>query len=259
MKKYVALKQASQLLDRSPDELQKLCQSGFMDAKIVGSEWFVNVDKKIGPTSSTPGRVTDLRQAMAMILILLLFSVGLAQMAQISLPNLPPPVAQVSASDILAGWLEELTYFFSSLPTKLDLLRDRLVANWQRFLGVAPPVLVEPVAVTPEDLPPMPTNTPSLTSTEIQKLIDERVAAQLRQLSRSISTAGGGSANSGLVVVPSTGDDENDQVLRQRIDQAFSDRVVVSFDPSGLTGIITPIFRRVAGDNYLFLLTPVRQ
>jgi len=71
---------------------------------------------------------------------------------------------------------------------------------------------------------------------------------------------------SGLVILPSSGDPTRDQITKLELQNSFSDQVEVKFDASGQTGIITPIFQNGSargeagrGENYLFILTPLKQ
>ena len=60
----------------------------------------------------------------------------------------------------------------------------------------------------------------------------------------------------GVVVVPKTAD--NEETL-DRIKNSFSDKVDVSKNPDGISGIITPVFKKVSGDEYLYVLVPVKE
>ncbi len=61
----------------------------------------------------------------------------------------------------------------------------------------------------------------------------------------------------GVVVVPGgTGDD---QQLKNQLQNFFSDEVRVRFDETGVSGVITPVFRGTdERGNYVFVLTPIR-
>lgn len=65
--------------------------------------------------------------------------------------------------------------------------------------------------------------------------------------------------SNGVVVAPSSGNAAADAKTKEGISSMFSDPVKVQFDPSGRAGVITPIFKRNIGKDYLFLLTPVQK
>ena len=62
-----------------------------------------------------------------------------------------------------------------------------------------------------------------------------------------------------LVVVPSTGSTVEDNRLKQKIKDSFSDEVKVIPDESGRSGIVRPVFREKEGQNYLYMLVPVSE
>ena len=89
---------------------------------------------------------------------------------------------------------------------------------------------------------------------------NEIKAELLRDLGQQANTTQGNSGNTpGLVVLPSTGNPASDAAIKLDLQNTFSDRVEVEFDQSGQTGVITPIFKSGRGDNYIFILTPIRQ
>ena len=63
----------------------------------------------------------------------------------------------------------------------------------------------------------------------------------------------------GLGVLPTTGDAETDRSLIEKIRESFSDEVTVRYDQSRKAGVITPVFRDRAEDNYIFVLVPVQE
>jgi hypothetical protein len=58
----------------------------------------------------------------------------------------------------------------------------------------------------------------------------------------------------GMAVIPSGADD---QAAVEQIRNSFSDVVEVSPDGSGTAGVITPVFRKTTGDEFLYVLVPV--
>ena len=61
----------------------------------------------------------------------------------------------------------------------------------------------------------------------------------------------------GMAVTPSTGSAEKDEALKQKIRASFSDEVAVTPDNSGTAGVITPVFKKSTGDDFLYVLVPV--
>jgi phosphomannomutase len=63
----------------------------------------------------------------------------------------------------------------------------------------------------------------------------------------------------GVAVVPSSDSEYEDEVMKQRIRDSFSDEVQVRPDESGTAGIITPVFRKAKGDDFIYVLVPVQE
>ncbi len=94
---------------------------------------------------------------------------------------------------------------------------------------------------------------------EIREQLKREIITELSRGLRNETSpvaAGASAASAGIVVVPAAADDPN---LQARLASMFSDPVDVSFDDSGVSGTITPIFRGTneRGD-YIFVLTPIR-
>jgi|GEM_PF-5268974 len=65
---------------------------------------------------------------------------------------------------------------------------------------------------------------------------------------------------SGIVVMKPTGSSTVDLTNVKKLQDSFSDRVIVNFDKDGQTGVIQPIFRNnKIGPKFQFVLTPIKQ
>ena len=62
----------------------------------------------------------------------------------------------------------------------------------------------------------------------------------------------------GVVVLPSSGSSSDQAKLEKSIQNSFSDTVTVRPNPDGTTGVIQPVFRTVAGHDFLYVLVPVK-
>jgi len=78
---------------------------------------------------------------------------------------------------------------------------------------------------------------------------------------QSNTTAGDDSSSTnipawnGMAVAPSTGSDAQ---TKQRIQSSFSDNVSVTPDATGNAGVIKPNFKKTNGDDFLYVLVPVK-
>ena len=62
----------------------------------------------------------------------------------------------------------------------------------------------------------------------------------------------------GIAVVPSSDSQSQDEAMKQKIRDSFSDEVQVKPDKSGTAGVITPVFRKAKGDDFIYVLVPVQ-
>lgn len=63
----------------------------------------------------------------------------------------------------------------------------------------------------------------------------------------------------GIVLLKQTGSTTIDLNNVKKIQDSFSDRVLVDFDQAGETGVIQPIFRDRMGEKYNFVITPIKK
>ena len=92
-----------------------------------------------------------------------------------------------------------------------------------------------------------------LSEEELQKVVRE---IMLRE--RDVFAPGG--PYGGIITLQSSGDPAKDAVTIEQIKKTFSDEVSVSFDQSGRSGVIKPVFRDVGDtDPYIFVLVPITE
>ena len=61
----------------------------------------------------------------------------------------------------------------------------------------------------------------------------------------------------GIAVVPSSG--EQNESIKKQIQESFSDEVKVAPDKTGTAGIIKPVFKNSEGEDYLYVLVPIKK
>jgi len=96
----------------------------------------------------------------------------------------------------------------------------------------------------------------------------EELKAQIRadllrelQASSTIVTTGtakGIVRQEGLIVLPKTSTAEAGRLREEAIQGVFSDQVTVTSDETGRSGIVQPIFRSGVGEEYLYVMVPIR-
>lgn len=136
-------------------------------------------------------------------------------------------------------------YFSSLLNTVLSRLREvwnTMSAKWHLFL--------------------------SGSDSNTQAIIDakEELKAQIRaevlsSLSASSSNGDVSPVSSigqeGIIVLPKTSEAQADQIRQQAVQGVFSDKVIVTSDETGRSGVIRPIFRSGIGEDFLYVMVPV--
>lgn len=63
---------------------------------------------------------------------------------------------------------------------------------------------------------------------------------------------------SGIAVAPSTNSEEGDKELVETIKSSFSDEVRVKVHEDGTSGVITPVFKKSKGNDFVYVLVPVK-
>lgn len=166
-----------------------------------------------------------------------------------------PKAGGLMAASVLASLGEWYDAAMAKLSWWGSNTRDFLIAyggeigvRWRNFLGRGNntfPAVTTPVPVSLDDE----------TKSDI-KDIKSGVAEILKKLNSSSVPVNTGLPREGMVVVPKVGS-ATPASLKTKVSGMFSDQVNVSLDESGKAGVITPVFRRGPGDDYLFVLTPV--
>ena len=102
---------------------------------------------------------------------------------------------------------------------------------------------------------------PSSLTPELQAKLKQEITDELysRLMAGESTTTNFLGSRTGISISPSTGASSSDEAIKQKIRDMFSDKVDISFDKSGTSGVITPQFSRTKnGSNYVFVLTPLR-
>lgn len=169
----------------------------------------------------------------------------------------PALAATAAAGDAGSQLLSSLQNYLQAVPELIVLARDRVLLNWQNFLGMNP--------VEPSRPQPAPVAFPSLTASstnELEQYIGQYISSEFQKLITQLRSGSAGPSSgpgAGVVVIPSIGSVQGDAAILQRIQSSFSDQVRIELDPSGTSGVITPLFGGASNERYLFLLTPVRR
>jgi len=262
------------------------CELGDLKARQIGRQWFVDLDDwetkranfiadfqtSVSPTARSP--------LLSLVLILLLIGIiswhpfadrfregsrVLTAAVGATAQNISSTQTQVKMASVYDGlWIRlerlwsNLDQFVQTLGNNLTYFWNQAIEAWAGFVGSEKTgsEIANFVATTtaPAAL--------TLDAVTLQNLKAQIKAELLRELEPGIQKIAVPSSppdTAGLVVLPSSGDPARDEAIKLELKNSFSDQVEVKFDQSGQAGMITPIFRTGRGDNYLFILTPLKQ
>ena len=103
----------------------------------------------------------------------------------------------------------------------------------------------------------------NLSNTALREQLKNEILQELSQNGGATvedSNASSMFSSSGIVVMKPTGSSTVDLANVKKLQDAFSDRVIVNFDKDGQTGVVQPIFRNnKIGPKFQFVLTPIKQ
>jgi hypothetical protein len=248
------------------------CEQGDLRARQVGKQWFVDLsDWQInGPKliSQLDHGANRIIFSPVLLLATILLFIGLINWTPLSarfragnatlsaavettsraIFDNQTAVKVASVYDVL--WLRldrfwlGLNYLTDTVGQNLIYYRDQITSAWRGFFSQETPA---PVA-------------PTFDASTLATIKDQIKAELLQELGSSASANFNVKQNSnapGLVILPASGNPTLDEATKLELKNAFSDQVEVRFDPSGQTGVITPTLRK--GDNYLFILTPLKR
>lgn len=156
--------------------------------------------------------------------------------------------ALASVGDWYGAVAGQLAWWLANTRDFLFAYGQEIGTRWRNFFGrkdVTTPVANTPVMVTIDNE----------TKADL-KDIKLGIADILKKLNQSGAMSTGGLPSQGMVVVPKVGS-ATPESLRAKVGGMFSDQVNVALDESGKAGVITPVFRRGVGEDYLFVLTPI--
>ncbi len=165
--------------------------------------------------------------------------------ASVDRPNFTPMVAATTGvAPVIELLLSRLGQILSAFWDACIYYKNLAVTNWLNFWYGEPEV---------QNL--------SIYEETLRARIKAEVLAELRGdlsslLSATSPTITQTRSGQGLVVVPQS-QVGNEVEAVTKIKGLFSDPVLVDFDTTGQSGVITPLFGNTTGENYIFVLTPI--
>ena len=277
-KKFLTVEALARRESLPPAVLTDWCESGEVAGRQIKDKWFVDLadwelkaHRLFDKARSAPSVArSPLLLATALVLFVVMFAtpplrsrfrtenVSLGAAVSVASRTLIQNSAQTRMALVYGNLWIELNHFWrgaghfvQTIGDNLNYFGSQAIDAWRGFFDQ-------------EDIPKSET-APLLTldALTLETLKATIKSELLRELGRNASTNGNSSPTSttapGLVVLPASGDPLSDEKLKLELKNTFSDQVEVEFDSSGEAGIITPIFQSGRGDNYLFILTPLKR
>lgn len=143
--------------------------------------------------------------------------------------------AQLASLSLGIGKVGEMIrLFFGSVARWFKDLADNVVAKWALFLSG---------------------------STREERALSDAKAELKSQLRTELlgELPGTSTPPEGIIVLPKTGSADANRIRAAALEGIFSDQVIIETDETGKSGTIRPIFRSGVGQDYLYVMVPVKQ
>ena len=278
-KKYLSSKYAGKITGYTNDYIARLCRQGKMKGQVVGKTWYVEKDSLAdfsiknskrktknreilsrerkteyvnGPEKSSMFKIVEskiktfpelsknilFKKSVAMMVAVLIVT-GAYALQNIQNPTSVHSVKNIIEDIVVINEVSDITKssdnsFIANIIESTDMMFEN---TWKRMVSTFRSFVV------------------GTYKTVTQRFSNERSAVDgVSKKKIQISNK-----REALVVVPSTGSVVEDNRLKQKIKDSFSDEVKVIPDESGRSGIVRPVFREKEGQNYLYMLVPVSE
>lgn len=187
----------------------------------------------------------------------------------VSIADLAPRFGYVDRSLSLKNFRQEIDNFYSgnfakeisqtaaigsTLKSIFDFIEPVTVWLGNRLLKLSNQDLS---VITPTPIAPV-TSLDDSDLINLREKIRQEILLELRDQSL-FSTQTPALINYGAIVTPTTGSTTKDEQLKKSLQRIFADRVEIKLDPSGWSGVVTPVLADgQKGNNYIFVLIPWR-
>jgi hypothetical protein len=235
---FISAKRAAEISGYTPDYVGQLCRLGKLESRRVGKAWFVSEKSLLNHCVSIAQEQemhhTEKRDTMQV------------QTTPIHLPLTQVSVsAPVKSSEVI--YPKKVT--FDNLREKSNVLS---VAQFSRISILFVILLIVALFLFQYLFTSRiftTTSTPKLTANLFSGDVQQAVVKDVEKSPPIFN---------GVAVIPSSGSVSQDEVLKEKIQDSFSDEVLVKPDKSGTTGVITPIFKKTKGNDFVYVMVPVK-
>jgi hypothetical protein len=250
-------RRAAELTGYSADYIGQLCRSGKLDAKMIGHTWYVSQD-------SLYEYVRKLEQEQRAAE----FQKLSRQAATASKKNnsvggaVASPYQTVSASTLRAARSASRVGVRTSHPIRNSFFAVCFVVIFVlaasmsiTYIGGAGNVAVNNSSVA--GVYSAAQAVVAFFNRQYEAIV-ARIIKSRDLTVRTPDAVGVQGTEYGMVVSPSSGNTDEDAARTKAIKDSFSDDVAIHPDQSGTAGVITPVFRKSNGKDFMYVLVPVK-
>ncbi len=259
-KKYISAKRAAIIFGYSSDYVGQLCREGKIECTMVGRSWFVSEESVLNhklsnsesevSTEVTPKLVEQSAPVIPVVPVV----------PEVSKPAFLKPESKIE--DFIAHVSKPIVV---STPAPIA---TPLAAPIASTTSVQQVKVAEPIAKVPVISPIQVSHIKK--SDKKHSKLDLSLVLLLLLLSaiflgRSFisyfpfsSRDIVATAMNGIVVAPSLSSDSENESLKNDLRNPFSDEVQIKPDSSGTSGVIVPVFKESKGDDFLYVMVPVK-
>lgn len=281
-KQYISSRRAAEIAGYSNDYVGQLCRSGKLVCRMIGRFWYVDQDsilrhqKESMKPNQTVFKKADFLTSSIGQKVYAGQSMPVASQATIIQPppgwkwryfDKPSPLG-VSTSDIRFGLIASVAAVMAILAIMImtgirsplsqvgissaDVLTAAQSAKHEIF-SIWNSLSSGVVSLASRFHPTVGGSTDQYAAAN--QPVEEPPASSVIPLGQAGKVT---AEHGGLVILPQEGSSSDQAKLEESIQNSFSDTVVVKPNADGTTGVIKPVFRTVAGHDFLYVLVPVK-
>ncbi len=276
-KKYISARRASQVYSYASDYVGQLCRAGKLDCKMVGRSWFVTEESLINHRLSVKQEVAkgdvivpvakdEVRNGVENSVENIVTSV--AETSLVEVPKIIHPVftntsivfkksaiknfhnhsLTASASHFTMMTLVAVVFFITSL-----FLFQSMLFSFNHSSDVSKVSPASVISATAQVVDRIISFFSSVPKLAMNLFIDDVVQPVVREVEKPPP-----SPFNGLAVLPLSNSVVQNEVMKEKTINSFSDTVEIKPDTSGTAGVITPVFKKAKGEDFLYVLVPVK-
>lgn len=260
-KKFISAKRAAVIFGYSSDYVGQLCREGKIECTMVGRSWFVSEESVLNHklSSSDPKVASD--DSVKIVLV----------------PATQKALTSETTESLLGPdkSIKDFVVEMAPIPQVAPIANVASIAPVSPITPVSPIVKQEvkqeidtaPVKVVTEPAKPVePTKRVLKTYSkfDLSLVIIFLLLSAVLLGKNFISYFPYSSKNmvatvfNGVVVAPATPDSTENESIKNDLRDPFSDEVEIKPDSSGTAGVIVPVFKESKGDDFLYVMVPVK-